>query len=244
VGKVSRPLGPVWIVVRNNKGKKQKGFFKFPTRKNKARIGPLLANELISYRLAKALKLKVAKVQLTKIKGKRGVVSTVRPAPYHYTWSQLAKKLSYPVIYYIDNPNQLLKTFVFDIWICNLDRHADNLITYPLGNKYSFYLIDHGLALLGAIKWRKVPWNSPYWDHVARYNKHYVQGLISYINDYNQLSKFVKEIQRIPSYKIRKIVKSTPASILSPGKKEIIIKLLLYRQRHLDHIVRLWVKEY
>lgn len=244
VGKKSRSLNPVWIVTRSKKGKEQKGYFKFPTKENRKRVGPLLANEVISYRLAKILNLNVAKVELVKIRGKQGVVSIVRPAQRHYNWIQLGNKLSNSIIKRIDNPKQLLKTFVFDIWICNIDRNGENIVTFPVGNKYGFYLIDHGTSLLGAMKWRNIPWYSPYWNHVARYNRQYIRGLPSYISSYKQLSPFVKQIKNIPAYKIREIVKSTPASILSHNMKEIVIKLLLCRQRDLDRIVRLWIKEY
>jgi hypothetical protein len=241
VRKTYRKLGPVWVVTRNKNGKKHKGYFKFPTRKTRKYTGPLLANELISYRLARELHLKVAKIRRAKIQGKRGVVSLVRPALRHYHWSEFSKKVSKPIIDHIDKPERLLKTFVFDIWICNVDRHGNNLITYRKGNKYSFYLIDHGLTLLGAIKWGGLPWYSSLWDDVARYNQHYVQGLRSYIYSYRQLSPFVEQIQRIPEYRIRKIVESLPASILSHHEKKIVIKLLLYRQWHLHFIVQRWV---
>jgi hypothetical protein len=244
VRKISRKLGPVWVVTRDKNGRKQKGYFKFPTRKNKKYAGPLLANELISYRLARSLNLKVAKIELTKIKGKQGIVSIVRPARYHYTWNELGKRLNDSIINHINESEQLLKTFVFDIWICNIDRHGENLITFPLGNKYSFYLIDHGLALLGAIKRRRVPWNSSYWNHVVKYNQHYVRGLRSYIYGYQQLSPFVKQIQSIPAHKIKKIVKSVPTSILPYNKKKIVIKLLLSRQKNLHVIVNRWVNKH
>jgi len=33
VRKISRKLGPVWVVTRDKNGRKQKGYFKFSTRK-------------------------------------------------------------------------------------------------------------------------------------------------------------------------------------------------------------------
>ncbi|WCK55787.1 hypothetical protein PP175_07585 [Aneurinibacillus sp. Ricciae_BoGa-3] len=244
IGKISRPLGPVWVVIRRKRGKKQKGYFKFATRKNQKRVGPLLANEMISYRLGNLLKLNVATILRARIKGKQGTVSLVKPARNHYTWKQLDKKLEHPVIYYIKNRKELLKTLVFDMWICNLDRHGDNLIVYPTGTKLNFYLIDHGLALLGAVKWRKEEWDSPYWNHVTKYNKHYPSGLIPYIYSYRQLSPYVQMIQNTPVSKIKQVVNSTPASILPARSKRVVIKLLLKRQKKLDVIVRLWFKEY
>lgn len=243
VRELSRKLGPVWVVVCNKDGKKQKGYFKFATKKNKKYAGPLLANELISYCLGKMLNLNIAEIELTRIRGRLGIVSIVQPASIHYNWIQLSNKLNEPIIKHIDDPEQLLKTFVFDIWICNVDRHGGNIITFPVGDKYSFYLIDHGLALLGAMRWRRVPWYSPYWNHVAKYNRHYVRGLRSYIYSYQQVSPFVKQIQSIPTHEINRVVESVPASILSERNKEIVKKLLLKRQNNLDEIINLWIEQ-
>jgi hypothetical protein len=249
VRKITRPRrsSSIWIITRTKNEKKQMGYFKIPNRNRKGKkyTGPvLLANELISYRLAKVLNLNVAEIKLAKIQGRQGVISIVQSVQPLYTWKQLNNILNDQIIKYIDDPEQLLKTFVFDIWICNLDRHGDNLITFPIGNKYSFYLIDHGRALLGAMKLRRVPWNSSYWNHVAKYNRHYVQGLRSYISSYEQLSPFVEQIQSVPAHKIKKIVNSVPTSILPNNKKNIVIKLILSRQKNLHVIVKRWIKEY
>ncbi|UFJ42660.1 hypothetical protein LOK74_09275 [Brevibacillus humidisoli] len=242
VRKLVRKLGPVWVVRRTHHNHKQTGYFKFPTRRNRKYVGNLIANELISYRLAKLIDLNVANVELAKIRGRRGVVSIARPARHLYSWNRL-HRMKGSAIHHLDHPEQLLRTFVFDVWICNVDRHGGNLITFPRGKRYGFYLIDHGLALDGALKWRKRPWNSSYWTNVWRYNRHYVRGLLSYVRNYRQLVPYIKQIQRIPSRDIEAAIDAVPASILDYENRQKIKKMLLYRQRNLDWIIKKWAKE-
>ncbi|WP_019121830.1 HipA family kinase [Brevibacillus massiliensis] len=235
VRKYSRKCGPVWYVKSEEK---RRAYFKY------VNWGSILANELICYRLARLIKLKAAKIEPVEIEGKRGVVSIVRRARSLSSWNGLYRKLQGEILKHLKKPEQLLQTFVFDIWICNVDRHGGNLITYRKGKKlYDFYLIDHGLALLGAAKYRKTEWDSSYWEHVAKYNHHYVRGLRASIHSYEQLSPFVRQIQEIPSDKIKKIVEDVPSSLLSREKKEIVVTFLLNRQRNLHKIVKLWMEE-
>ncbi|MFM1655627.1 hypothetical protein ACI7RC_26540 [Brevibacillus sp. B_LB10_24] len=235
VRKYSRKCGPVWYV---KSGDKRRAYFKY------VNWGSILANELICYRLARLIKLKAAKIEPVEIKGKQGVVSIVRQVRSLSSWNGLYRKLQGGILEHLKKPERLLQTFVFDIWICNVDRHGGNLITYRKGKKlYDFYLIDHGLALLGAAKYRKTEWDSSYWEHVAKYNHHYVRGLRASIHSYEQLAPFIRKIQEIPSAKIKKIVEEVPSSLLSQEKKEIVITILLNRQRHLHKLVKLWMEE-
>ncbi|XOS92446.1 hypothetical protein ACLMAB_00750 [Brevibacillus laterosporus] len=75
VRKYDRPLGPVWQVRKGRKGNQQIGFFKYMNRSTVKKLGPVLAMELLSYRLARKLGISVAKIEVVTIQGKRGVVS-------------------------------------------------------------------------------------------------------------------------------------------------------------------------
>ncbi|MBO8162908.1 MAG: hypothetical protein H0Z34_04195 [Brevibacillus sp.] len=242
VRKLSRKLGPVWVVRRTGTKQEEVGFFKYPTRKNKKYVGHLIANELISCRLAQRLDLETAEVELARIKGRKGIVSIARPARRLYNWNQL-NRLKGSAIRLLEKPDQLLQTFVFDIWICNVDRHGGNLITFRKGEKYSFYLIDHGLALGGALKWRNTPWDSAYWEDVWTYNRHYVRGLLTYVKDYRQLKPFVKKIEALPQKDIEAVVDSVPDEVLPEMEKLTLKKMLLYRQKRLRHIIKKWFKQ-
>jgi hypothetical protein len=244
VRKIPRKLGPVWVVTRDQGDSRQKGFFKSPPKRHKYRVENLLANELISCRLAKLLNLNVAEVELAKMGEKTGIVSIVQPAARHYSWNQLGRKLNGSVVKHLNDPKQLLQTFVFDIWICNVDRHGGNIVTVPEVGKYSFYLIDHGLSLLGARTFNRVPWTSPYWNRVSKYNRHYVSGLRSYIHAYDQLEPFVRKIRNIPASQICGVIDEIPGSVLPSRKKAIVKKLLLRRQQNLPAIVLDWCREH
>lgn len=239
IRKISRRFGLVQVVLRSKNGRLQKGYFKYPCRKNK-RWGNIIANELIAYHLAKLLKLNVAHVELAVIGKKQGIVSVVKPTAAHFNWFQLARKVSGSPIRYLLNPEQLLSTFVFDTWICNIDRHGGNLIAFPRGKRYDFYLIDHGSALTGAITWRRVPWNSDYWLNLNHYNYHYPRGLRPYIRSLSQLLPHVTQIENIPESTIRSIVESVPDNILPKREKTVLVEMLLFRQGHLRSIVTNW----
>lgn len=243
VRKIPRRLGPVWLVTRSGNRRQQQGFFKLPPQNPNYNVKHSLANEIIAYRLAKLLGLNAAEVELAELGGRIGVVSVVQPASRHYSWNQLGRKLNGSIIKHIDDPAQILQAFVFDIWICNVDRHGGNIVTIPNGQKYSFYLIDHGLALLGAISFRGVPWHSSYWNHVSRYNRHYIRGIRSHIHSFQQLEPFIERIQHIPANQIYELIDDTPDSILPPMKKETVKKMLVTRQQNLDKIVMNWFNE-
>jgi hypothetical protein len=238
--KMARKTGPVWIVVRRKYGQIQRGFFKYTSHRSRLLIGNSVAHELVSYHLARLLRLNVARVETAVIGGKRGIVSIAKPVPARISWNRLQHRLSGSLIRRLHRPEQLLRTFLFDVWICNIDRHGGNLITYRKGNRYDFYMIDHGIALLSAAKWRRVPWTSAYWLNLSRYNRKYPRGLRAYIRSFVQLQPYLAEIERIPAHTIRRTVNRSPAVLLSASEKKALIQLLLYRQRYLRSIIRNW----
>ncbi|MED0736353.1 hypothetical protein [Aneurinibacillus thermoaerophilus] len=239
-----KKLGTVWLVRRSKSGQTETGYFKFSNPQNERYIGPLAGNELLAYHLASRLHLPIARVEAAKIKGQLGVVSLARPEPKLYKWDQLTRHIYHNIPRFILRPERLLKMFVFDIWICNIDRHGGNLLAYPVGEKYDFYLIDHGLSLLGAVQWQGFSWDHPHWDRVVGYNRNYVRGLSKYIRSYEQLKPYVKVIQHIPYQELEKSVDSIPLTMLSHENKRTVKQLLLSRQKKLHTIVQQWIKDY
>lgn len=237
-------LGTVWMVRRSKNGQTETGYFKFSNLKNERYVGPLPGNELLAYHLASRLHLPAARVEVAKIKGQLGIVSLARPVPQIYKWTQLNRRIYHNISSFILRPERLLKMFVFDIWICNIDRHGGNLLVYPVGEKYDFYLIDHGLSLLGAVQWQGFSWDHPHWDRVVGYNRNYVRGLTKYIRNYDQLEPYVKEIQRVSYEELEAAADSVPLIILSHENKRVVKQLLLSRQKKLHIIVQKWIKDY
>jgi hypothetical protein len=225
----------IWQVERKLNGRRQIGFFKFTKRKNYKYIGPLLANELICNRLAKIIGLPVAETVVTTITGHTGIISLAKRSNKLGNWNQVMKQRT-NAFQTIINPNRLSKTFVFDIWVCNIDRSGKNIIVYSKGDKYDFYLIDHELALIGAVRYENQPWNSAYWDNVIKYTRGYHPALLKYMKNYDQLASYVRMIESIPSDTIRTVIYSIPPTLLSSSDKRLMEKILLRRKCRLSYI--------
>ena len=123
----------------------------------------MAADEYIASRLAKEFGLTGVDLELAKINGQVGIVSLKHPSSTLCDWNAMSSRYSNPIAHVV-RPHRLLKVFVFDVWIANIDRNGRNIIFYPVGRRgqYDFYLIDHGLSLLGSITWTRVKWNHAY----------------------------------------------------------------------------------
>jgi hypothetical protein len=247
VRKVSsrRTLGTVWLVerkVRSVIGEYiERGYFKFAKVKTQKYIGPLAANEFIAYRLARVINLPVAEIRFVKVGEQLGAVSLIKQAKPLYHWSQLSSHVLHDISNYIVYPDRLLKAFVFDIWICNFDRHGRNAIAFTTGDKYDFYLIDHGLALAGALQRVNYSWDDPFWDNKVSFK--YLKGTQRYIKNYDGLEPYIKQIQNISPSSITSIVNSIPHHFLPSETKTILKKFLFHRQQKLPEIVQRVVRK-
>ncbi|WP_369125202.1 HipA family kinase [Alicyclobacillus fastidiosus] len=195
-----------------------------------------LANELICNRLAKLLGLPVATTKVATINGKVGVLSIANHSRKVRTWKQVLRKRS-NLRKIIIKPKRLYKTFVFDVWVCNVDRSGNNIMVYSTGKKYNFYLIDHELTLLGAVRYEERRWCSAYWDDVIRYTYGYKPILRSHGRDYSKLAPYVRTIRRIHPKTIRRVINSVPSRFISPGDKILTEKILLRPRRRLPRIL-------
>lgn len=225
-------------VERYVNGRKEVGFFKYATRaKQQKFIGPLIADELVGNRLATILNLPVARTELATIRGHVGIVSLKHPGQKLRRWNQLGKHIHSHIRTHIADSNRLYKTFVFDVWICNIDRNGKNIMTYRRGLTYDFYLIDHELSLLGALRFENKPWYSDYWNHIRRYTRGYNPALLPYITDYKQVAPYVRQIQHIRPETIRDAINRCPHYLLSKQDRTVMEKILFHRQRNLHRIV-------
>jgi hypothetical protein len=249
-----RTLGTVWLVERKVMSPTgydiERGYFKFANVKTQKYIGPLAATELIAYRLAQVINLPVAEIRLVKVGEQIGAVSLIKQAQPLYHWRQLSSRVLHDIPNLIKDSERLLNAFVFDIWICNFDRHGRNAIAYSTGDKYDFYLIDHGLSLAGALQRVKNPWNDPFWDNKVSFK--YLKGTRHYIKSYDRLEPYVKQIQNIQFKNmeedksltsITSIVDSIPHHFLPSKTKTILKNFLFHRQQKLPEIVQRVVKK-
>ncbi|TPG90713.1 hypothetical protein EEL32_03535 [Brevibacillus laterosporus] len=244
VRKYDRPLGPVWQVRKGRDGNQQTGFFKYTNRNTAKKLGPVLAMELLSYRLARKLGISVAKIEVVTIQGKKGVISYKKGRGRLYNWEEFYQRKGPGAIYKLRFPERLIELFIFDIWIVNVDRHDENIIIFPTRKAYDFYAIDHSMSLLGAFTFRKMPWYSRQWEHVAVYNHHYLQGLPHFIRSYNQVKPFIQKIQQLTPVVIKQTVRRIPPSLLTKEQKKQVERVLLRRQRNLHRLAQLWFLEY
>lgn len=241
----AKPQGYVWEVVRREGGKIKRGYFKFALKENRYYSGPMEANELIAAHLARLLELPAAEVELVEIEGRLGIVSVVREALELRMWKDMPPGFHADLRGSLDNFNQLLKSFVFDVWTCNIDRSSGkNIIVYRdrPGDPYRFYLIDHGHALHGSqYKWSRGRYDQPHWDNIWRHY-HLPQGLSQAISRYAQLRPYIDRIKKIPPEAIREAVASVPAGLLTPLQARLIRRLLFRRQMRLDMMIRRWLR--
>jgi hypothetical protein len=227
----------IWQVTRMVRGRKEMGYFKIPKRNSYRHIGPLLANEMICNKLAKVLGLPVAKTQFMHIRGRLGVLSMAKPQGRLQRWREYAKSREKP-FKDMSHSRRLDKTFVFDIWVCNIDRNDKNIIVYRNGMKYDFYLIDHELSLLGAVRYENKPWYSGYWDNVRGYTRGYKPALLPYMKSRSELKPYVRFIQHLPVKTIDAVVDRVPSIMMSRKDKVLTKKILLRRRKRLHDIVQ------
>lgn len=233
----------VWKVEKITENGKQVGYFKVASKEKEKYIGPMIANELIGYKLAQLLHLPVAHTELAKINGELGVVSVEWPVYPLFKWKYLKPEVHQNITRFIHQADLLLQMFVFDMWIINIDRHNRNVIVYPKNNKYHFYLIDHGLSLAGAVCFRKRKWTSPYWNNVNQFNYRYIDGLLNYIQNYDQLEPFVKKVEDITLEEIEDVVFSISNDIVSKDTRENMILFLQKRQKKLRRMIKKWLSD-
>lgn len=234
----------VFKVERTGVNGREVGFFKYASSaKQEKYIGPLAANELIANRLGLLLHLPMARTELAHVNDCLGIVSVRHPGKGLQTWADLKDGIRKEVDRHLAEPRRLDKTFVFDAWICNIDRSGKNIMVYKRGERLDFYLIDHELSLLGAVKFENKPWDAPYWDNIRRYTRGYHPALLPHATRYEPFEPHIAEIQRLHPAAIRSVIDSCPNLVLSEQDRALTERLLLLRQKKLAKIIARCVQE-
>ncbi|SDK72922.1 HipA domain-containing protein [Natronincola ferrireducens] len=241
----SRKVGKVWVVSNEN-NQSIVGYFKHPTQTSIGFSGPLVANEYLSYLLGKELSLPMAETILAEINTIQGIISLKKTQNKKlYNWNKI-KNESNPFAHILHS-KELIKMFVFDVWIVNIDRNNRNIILYKTDDKdlYDYYLIDHGLSLLGAFTWKGKDWNNQYWDDVYKYNRRYLKGLpVFIVNHQDILYSYVQEVQALHDNRVEEIIEDLPFHLLTASHRDILKKFLIERKKHLHRIIENWLKNY
>ncbi|MCY0874723.1 MAG: hypothetical protein OWT28_00335 [Firmicutes bacterium] len=235
----------VYLVKREVAGETQTGYFKYASPATQEKhLGPLIANELLGYRFGCLLDLPMAQTEIATVRGRLGVVSVQGEGNGLRTWADVAKDVRKEIERRLVEPERLLKTFVFDTWICNIDRSGKNIIVYEKDNGVlDYYLIDHELALLGALRFENKTYDAHHWDNIRRYTRGYHPALLPYATDYQRLQPFVEEIQSLDVSTIRAVLDDCPTQVWTRKDRVLVEKLLVRRQRKLGKIVKRCVEE-
>ncbi|MEJ8545335.1 hypothetical protein Q3F21_08540 [Brevibacillus borstelensis] len=206
----------------------------------------MIMNEYLAISLAKSLGLPVAKFKPAIVLGPdrkkvKGYISRRVDAKEVITWQRAKKEVQRCPELFVNDIELLAQVIVFDAWILNKDRTSVNLVLYRDSpeEKYNWYLIDHGSALLGS------PNNSPF----ARVKgiKHPqlkkrmripsgMQKLV--LRNRPAVDEMVKRIQGLPASEINRAISTVPKQLaLTKRKKEVLRTLLQYRQKCIDMIM-------
>lgn len=239
--------GQVWIV-EDQTGRR--GYFKFARKSQWYFSGPVIANEYISAALARKLGFPVADMEMASVLGpdgrkQKGMVSVSADAPEVITWREAGKNVHDNPEKYVNQVELLAQLLVFDAWVINIDRaKGKNLILYRYrpAERYDWYLIDHGLTLYGSPrKWKRWQWKSPRWERLWLFY-HVPKGLLRLQSSYRTLRPMIQKIRSLTEEDIDEAINTVPQGYLRNRERNIIKRLLLYRQKRLGRIIKRWLK--
>ncbi|TCP59216.1 hypothetical protein EV586_101432 [Tumebacillus sp. BK434] len=238
--------GQVWVV-RDERN--TRGYFKFATKEQWYYSGPMIANEIIAAALAKRLGFPVGKLEMATVWGpggipQEGIVSVQAEADEVITWREAAAEVKTAPEQHIEQFDLLAQMVVFDAWIANIDRaKGKNLVLYrnTPGERYHWYLIDHGHTLFGSPrKWKRGAWNAPLWEQLWRFYN-VPQGLLAAQSDNERLEPMIQKIEKLRMWEIDAALRAVPRGHLQMRDRQFIKRLLLYRQKRIRTIIERWL---
>lgn len=203
------------------------------------------ANEIIAFHLAKIVGLQITDVQILSRDNIKdagidsdGTISFKIPDP-HDVWFNLPPTVKDNPSEHIYNYNDFALLCIFDIFICNPDRHDRNLLALDLlTGKFLFYIIDHGHSLLGV---NGDAWPSSIATEIERF-------MGSFSNIYRRIAttnsglfnEAVKKIQTITDGQIDEIINSVPEAYLPKAKANEISSGLKTRRNNIELLLNTW----
>jgi hypothetical protein len=169
-----------------------------------------------------------------------GVVSHCIPGHEPLEWRFLPQRAKEAFLDCFENGEILPCVGVFDAWIANCDRHADNLMFSRTDNgKYMFYMIDHGLAFLGQTgKFANSSWNDPAWLDMAKFLR--IAEIRSIMIKSESLDDYTARMRSIHDDDIWSLVNRIPEGYMTEEEKTSTARLLVDRKLRLDEMLRRW----
>lgn len=154
----------------------------------------MVPNEVISNLIAKELKLPVVNTEFHMDEKTIGVISKLIIPPV-YKYNQIKDKNQI-----IELP--LIDMVAFDIFICNTDRHIDNICFSKSGSRYQPYLIDHMRCLGGYETIDKSELFKSTMTYIFNFT-----GLSFISNEINNIRQFQEIIMKIQNLNMKELFK-------------------------------------
>ncbi len=241
----NKPQGQVWRV-KEPGGKV--GFFKFAFKEQWYDAGPIVGNEWITATLAKRTGFDTADLDVVSIPYGNtllsGIVSIQKEFSPIVSWRNLDASVAQHPYEHLQDADKLFGVIAFDAFITNLDRGSGkNILFYRPDDqhRFAFYLIDHGYALYGCE--RKWAIHSPmdaYWHHI--WNFYHIPKGWQIFASKRVLQQAIEAIHSLDEYAIRHIVHDVPDPLYTKAMQKDTIAMLLYRQKHLAHMLDEWLR--
>ncbi len=238
-----KPQGQVWKV-RSKDG--QAGFFKFAYSNQWYYAGPLVGNEWLAKHMANAVGLASAQVEVAHIRHQDaelfGIVSLPHEGARLLDWSTLPGLARLRATERIHKMSRLVGTIAFDTWMTNIDRGSGhNIILYKEADGlYHWYLIDHAYALYGSPrKWDMHGADTVHWSQIWRFY-HIPRGWRR-LATRSALFDMAERIRRVPRSYIQDAIAAVPDPSYSDRVKREVLRMVLYRQRQLPHMLDRWL---
>lgn len=183
-----------------------------------------VANELICNRLAQVLLLPVPPGFIVEHNQKPHFVSL----NFNLAGNDLPPADASAVVR--DLPELACGVVVFDAWVANPDRHAENLAYLSATRQLSIF--DHGHAfLLGADPWR---WLEAHKTHLNLGN----HCLAKVLEDVRGMGEWLDRVRSVPPYYIEGLVRASVDVGLPANRVDYCIDFLKERQKRLPALIR------
>lgn len=183
------------------------------------------ANELIAVNLAELLGLPVLDHQIVEMNGKLffGNQYMSQGSFYPHITEELFNRC--------DNRDRVYDLVVFDAWICNIDRHATNLVARSKRrqgiDQILMLLNDHSHCLMrpGFIPSQLSGFLS---TGILEYTR--LPFVLTAIQNVLRLSEALDAVEAIPNDDIHAAVALTPSELLDPAECPTVVQFLLARR--------------
>ncbi|MEA2372122.1 MAG: hypothetical protein QOH12_2516 [Solirubrobacteraceae bacterium] len=185
------------------------------------------ANELIAWRLAKALGLPVLEAGLLRYDGHLSFGSREMQA------GTFEHRLTQQRLLQCSNPAVLPSVVVFDVWLANVDRNVDNLLprkAHGTSSAWELVLLDHGSTLVHPLL--NIEELSAKAEAPAKlYGMGALHALYGKRAD---MERAICRVQDMNANDVERCVREVPTELLSHEDKAVVSRFLVERRRLLS----------